>query len=270
MSMLAADRIVPLDIVTCRIQYRHAIFLCDGECGRKIWNFDEPEVNGHMPKAVFERFGPDALLGANARDILEADREDDHRLWQGSDPLDVVGDDRWHRFAESREEHGGTGHPCDVVSAELGEKPVLLLRPSGVLPMHGLDAVVPRRHDDKYQCAKRQRYPSAFHYFQEIGREKTEINRQQNAGDRGRSIERPVPSVTHYLLEESGCQDHGGGHGGAVSAREPIRAAESDRDGKRERHHRPVDEGNVNLAVLLRRRLADPNPGKPAELHGLP
>jgi hypothetical protein len=133
----------------------------------------------------------------------------------------------------------------------------------------GLDAGMPCRHDNVHDRAEGERDPATLDDFKQIGRKESEIDNEKDAARQQRRRCRPAPSITHQLIDQSRRQQHGGRDGGAIRAGEAVRPAVTDRQGDREQHHRPVHEGNVDVPVFFVRGLADPQAGKPAELHRL-
>jgi len=55
-SMLAADEVVALDVITCFVQDRHSVLFRKCEDSRKIGNLDETKVNSYIPKTLVELF----------------------------------------------------------------------------------------------------------------------------------------------------------------------------------------------------------------------
>ena len=59
--MFAADEVAALDVIVRFIQERPAVLFRLREDSRKVGDFDEPEVNSYMPKAIVELFYADPV-----------------------------------------------------------------------------------------------------------------------------------------------------------------------------------------------------------------
>ena len=77
-------------------------------------------------------------------------------------------------------------------------------------------AAPPGVHQEHDDGAERQRHPAALEYFQEVGREESEVEKQKRRDQGGGREWRPFPDFPDHDKAHHRRHHHGSGHGDAI------------------------------------------------------
>ena len=127
----------------------------------------------------------------------------------------------------------------------------------------------PGGHDREEHGANRQREPAAVQDLEGVGREERDFQDHEPTAQQSRLPGAPVPELSRGEVEQDGGDDHRERDRDSVGRRQPAGALKAEHERDTREHQEPVDERQVDLPALVRRRVANLHAREIAELDRL-
>ena len=207
-------------------------------------------MEDHLGEVVGNLLHLVAMARPHARHRLRLHRHDDHALVQHLVVLEVVHEGGGRGVGVVGQEDGGAG---DALGLGLPQHADEVHRLDGValrLAYQQGVAAHPGRHHRDGTGGDQQRHVAAVHHLDQVGGEKGEVDRQEQADEGQRRGQRPAPQPPHHHEGDGGGHHHGAGDGDAVGGGERARRLEQQHQRQHADEQQAVDAGDEDLALL--------------------
>ena len=209
------------------------------------------------PKAGCYLLDCEPLRTLDPGDRLRVDGQHEQALMQGAVVFEVP-NHNWRRIPLGpsqeycRARHAGNLSRGDLCH-EGADGHHLLLKPDG----DRCGSEMPDQHYAVDGRRQDERHIPAGGHFSEVGREKTRIDYDEDAGDHAGRHKAPSPDFSHGDEQQHRSYQHGRRHRDPIGGREVVGLAETDREPKRHQHQQPIHDAHIDLPIPFGGRLRD-------------